>query len=134
MNFLNLCEELESKIQEVYEKGITPEDAEKLAAKFLYAQMVISRELRKADLDTKMRKTGVKALRAAVYLDTVKSQEKKPTEATISATIDTHGVVQQEQDSFDKAEVLKAELERYYDIFTNGHIYARGVAKGTFGG
>jgi len=122
MNLKELCQQLESEIQQSYEEGVTLEQAEKLAGKFLKAQMQVSAELTKADLDSRMRKSGVKAVRAAIYLDIVSKGDKKPTEATVSS----------EQDSYDRAEVTKAELERYYDIFVNAHIFYRGVAKGNF--
>lgn len=123
---------LEGKIQSSYEEGVTMENAEKLAAEFLRAMMLVSAELRTTDLDARMRKSGVKAVKAKAYLDIVTSQEKKPTETHIQSLIDTNGVVSEAQDNLDVAEVDKAELERYYDIFNNAHIYYRGIAKGKF--
>lgn len=125
---------LEDKIKATYEQGVTVDEAEKLAAEFLYAQMVVSAELTKADLDARMRKSGNKAIRAKAYLDIVSSSDKKPTETAISSMIEVDSVVTKCQDELDRAEVSKAELERYYDIFVNSHIYYRGVAKGNFGG
>lgn len=133
-NFEKLCQELESEIEQVYTNGITMEDAEKLAAKFLSAQLKVSAELKKVDLDSRMRRSGVKAVRGAAYLNILKTNEKKPTESAIDSMINTDSTVSAEQDAYDKAEVLKSELERYYDIFNNGHIYARGIAKGNFSG
>ena len=130
--FKQLCETLEAKIQKSYEEGVTLEEAERLAAEFLQAQLITSSELKKADLDTRMRKTGVKAIRAAVYLDTVNKAEKKPTEAAIEHTINISDIVEKEQSAFDKAEVEKDELTRYYNIFREGHIYYRGISKGKF--
>ncbi len=51
----------------------------------------------------------------------------------LSALVDSNEVVQQEQQSLDTAEVSRDELERYFDIFQNGHIHFRGLAKGSFG-
>jgi hypothetical protein len=96
--------------------------------------MVVSGELQKIDMDARMRKSGTKAVRAAVYLDESRKSDKKPTEATLAALVDTHEVVQGEQNGLDTAEANKAELERLYDIFGNGHIFFRGVAKGNFNG
>lgn len=110
------------------------EEAEKLAAEFLYAQMVLSAELRKYELDARMKKSGNKTIRAAAYINIVSGQDKKPTEAGISAIIETDEQVASQQNLLDTAEVDAAELERYYNIFTNAHIYYRGVAKGAFGG
>lgn len=134
MTFKTLCEELEKSIELVYTEGVTMEDAEKLASKFLYAQLQITKVLRDASLDARMRKSGVKAIRAGAYLEAASKGDKKPTEAALAATVDTHEIVQSAQDALDTAEVSREELERYFDIFENGHIFMRGVAKGQFGG
>lgn len=133
-NFEKICKELESEIEAVYQNGITMEAAEKLSGKFLFAQFQLSAELKKADLDSRMRRSGVKAVRAAKYLSIVDTTDKKPTVDHINSMIETDKVVSSEQDAYDRAEALKADLERYYDIFMNGHIYARGIAKGNFSG
>lgn len=131
-NFKNLCKALEEKIQNSYQEGVTLEQAEKLAGEFLHAQMIVSEELRKADLDSRMRKSGVKAVRAAIYLDTVSKADKKPTEAQIEHTINVNELVTGEQQAFDQAEVNRDELSRYYDIFLNSHIFFRSISKGRF--
>lgn len=128
----DLLKKLEAKIQETYEQGVTLEQAERLAAEFLAAQIQVSDALKKADLDSRMKKSGVKAIRAALYLDTAQTSEKKPTEAAIEATLNSNELVIGEQRLLDEAEVSKSELERYYDIFSNAHIYYRGVSKGRF--
>lgn len=132
-NFKKLCEQLEAKIQNSYEQGTTLEQAEKLAAEFLFAMMQVSTELKKADLDSRLRKAGVKAIRGAIYLEIVLKADKKPVEAQLSAMIDTDKLVIDEQAAYDTAEVEKAELERYYDVFNNSHIFYRGVSRGNFG-
>lgn len=124
--------ELEAKIKKSYETGVTVEAAERLAAEFLHAQLTISDLLKKTDLDARMKKSGVKAIRAALYLETVKGLDKRPTEATIEATLNSNELVIGEQRLLDEAEVDKAELERYYDVFSNAHIFYRGVSKGRF--
>lgn len=126
---------LEKKIQNSYEQGTTLEEAEKLAAEFLHAQISITDELKAKDLDARMRKSGLKAVRAALYTKLASNPEgKKPTEAAIDAMITSETLVQSEQDELDKAEVERDRLERYYNIFQNSHIFYRGVAKGQFGG
>lgn len=132
MSFAKLCKDLESKIIKSYEEGVSLEDAERLAAEFLYGQMAVSGELKKADLDSRMRKSGVKAVRAAIYLDEVKKGDKKPTEAQLTAILDSHEVVALEQQSFDTAEASRDELERLHNTFRDAHIHYRGVAKGKF--
>jgi len=132
VSFTKLCEQLEAKIQKTYEEGTTLEEAEKLAAEFLGAMMKVSSELKAKDLDSRMKKSGVKAVRAAAYLDIVQKTEKKPTETQIASMIDTDDLVSNEQYGLDKAEVERDDLKRYYDIFQNAHVFYRGVAKGSF--
>lgn len=134
MSFKELCQQLENKIQQSYTEGVTLEVAEKLAAEFLHVQMIISTELKKADLDARMRKTGVKALRAAIYMEAATKDPKKPSDVLLQAMVDMNELVQKEQNEYDKAEVETADLERYYNIFQNAHIYYRGIAKGNFNG
>ncbi len=126
-------QELEQILVQAYEGETTLAEAERLAARFLVAQMQISGVLRKASLDARMRKTGTKALRAAVYLEIVQKADKKPSEAQISATVDSEGLITTEQNAYDAAEVEAENLKRYYDIFTNAHIYMRSLARGSFG-
>lgn len=132
--FKSLISKLQDKITASYESGVTLIEAERLAAEFLSAQISISTELASKSLDSRMRKSGLKSIRAAVYLESSSKGDKKPTEAALSATVDSHTVVIQEQDGLDTAEVEVDELQRLYSIFTNAHIYFRGVAKGNFSG
>ena len=133
VSFDDMIASLTKTIETAYTEGVTADEAEKYAAKFLAAQLLVSNELTAADLDARMRKSGNKAIRARVYMEAKADTTQKLTEAGVQAIIDTHEIVQKEQDGLDAAEVRKAELERYYDIFLNGHIYMRGVAKGSFG-
>lgn len=132
--FQEICQELEAVILDSYENGTTMEQAERLAARFLHAQLVVSAELRKADLNSRMRKSGLKAIRSAVYIDAATKTDKKPTEAALSATVDLNDIVQGEQAAFDTAEVDRDDLERYYNVFGNAHIFYRSVSKGAYGG
>lgn len=124
--------ELEDKIESSYKLGTSTEEAESLAAAFLHAQLDVSERLKAASLDTSMRKSGLKAIRAAVYLEAAKAGDKKPSDVMLQAMVDSHEIVQQEQDAYDKAVAESEHLERYYNIFTNAHIYYRGIAKGSF--
>lgn len=132
MNFKAYLEELEAKIQKTYERGVSLEEAERLAGEFLSAQIKLSKELETLDLDSRMRKSGLKAVRGAAYLEIVSKGDKKPTESNIAAMIDTDKLVGQEQDNLDKAEVQRDSLERYYHIFQNAHLHFRAIAKGRF--
>ena len=131
MDFKQYCEKLENKIIASYEEGITMPEAEKLAAEFLAAQLQVSRELAKKDLDSRMRKSGVKAIRAALYTE-YRSKADKTTEAAVAAYLDAHELVVGEQNAYDEAEVERDELERVYNVLTNAHIFYRGVARGSF--
>lgn len=131
-NFEKFCKQLESKIQASYTDGVSLEQAEKLAAEFLGAMLTVSAELKVSDLDSRLRKSGTKAIRAAIYLDIVQKSEKKPTESQIAAMIDVDTLVKGEQESFDRAEVDRNELERIYSVFQNAHIFFRGVSRGKF--
>ena len=134
MNFLKLCEELTNQIQDSYESGITMEEAEKLAGKFLYAQIQVSEELKKSDLDARMRKSGLKAIRAAVYLDAATKGDKKPSDVLLEHLINQTPEVNQSQDGMDKAESERDHLQNYLNIFKDAHIHFRSIAKGSFGG
>lgn len=124
---------LEDKIKATYEEGVSLDEAEKLAAEFLHAQIVVSNELKKEDLNCRMNKSGNKAIRAAVYIAILSEADgKRPTEAQIAALVETDPSVKIQQKSLDDSEVKVGELERYYSIFQNAHIYYRGIAKGKF--
>lgn len=127
-----LVTELNADILRAYEESPTIEEAEKLAAKFLSAQIIISRALATADLDARMRKAGMKRVRAAVYTETVSKTEKKPTEVALASIVDMNDLVEGEQTGFDASEVERELLQNYYNICREGHIYFRGVAKGGF--
>ncbi len=132
MKFADYAKELEKDIQNAYESSPTIEEAEKLAAKFLTAQIRTGQELAAVDLDARMRKTGLKAVKAAMYLETASKGDKKPSDVLIGAVVDSDKVVAETQDGFDRAEVLRNELENYLSVFNDSHIYFRALAKGRF--
>lgn len=132
MNFKAYCQDLEAQIISSYEDGVTMDQAEKLAGRFLAAQLRVSEELTKLDLDSRLRKAGNKAVRAAAYLEIVQGSEKKPTEAQIGALIDTNPAVIEEQNGQDAAEVGRDELKRYYEVFRESHLHYRTISKGSF--
>lgn len=134
MTFQEFCDKLEAKIIASYEMGVSLEEAERLASEFLAAQLRVSAELKTSDLDARMRKSGIKAIRAEAYIRAATRGDKKPTEAAISAELDSDRDVLHHQNLLDEKEVNRDELERYYNIFQNAHVHYRNVAKGTFGG
>lgn len=125
-------DELENVLKHSYEESPTLDEAEKLAAKFLAAQVGIARELQNVELDSRMKKSGLKSIKAAVYLKNAQSADKKPSDVMLNAMVDTDQVVGEQQDLFDNAEVRKNLLENYLSICKEGHVYFRGIAKGRF--
>lgn len=130
--FLALCEELEKDIKDSYESSVTMEEAEKLAGKFLYAQLQVSQKLATTDLDARMRKSGLKAIKAAVYLDNVQGKEKKPSDTLLEQLVNSDAIVKGEQAAFDEAEVVRDQLQNYLNIFKEAHVHFRTIAKGRF--
>lgn len=133
MTFKQLCEELEASIQSSYEDGVSLDIAEKLAARFLYAQLQVSTELKKQDLNARMRKTGLKAIRAAIYMEAATKTDKKPSDTLLENQVNMNEIVQGEQESFDLAEVERDELERLYNVFQQAHHYFKGLSRGSMG-
>lgn len=125
-------EELQKDIQAAYENGTTVEDAEKLAAKFLWAQMHLSTAFRNADLDCRMRKAGLKAVKATVYLEEATKSEKKPTEATLTALIDQNQHVRSEQGGLDAAEVERDYFQNCLATLKEAHVFMRNIGKGRY--
>lgn len=129
-SFDKRCEELAQKIKDSYESSITVEDAESLSAEFLSAQLLLADQIRHADLDARMRKSGLKALKAAVYLEHATKSEKKPSDVMLQAIVDSEKMVQTSQDELDAAEVEVDRLKNYMDTFRNAHIYYRNIGRG----
>lgn len=127
-------EELVKDIQRSYEEGVTVEEAERLAGKFLHAQISASEEFRKADLDARMRKSGLKAVKAAVYMTNATKTEKKPSDTYLEAIINMDEIVIAEQKALDEAEVLVDQLRTYLSVFKEAHIHFRSIAKGAMNG
>lgn len=124
--------ELAKDIQDAYEQGVTLEQAERLAAKFLGAQIEVAEKLKNMDLDARMRKAGTKAAKAAVYLDEATKTEKKPSDVFLQALVDSNELVLGEQKRLDEAEVSRDELQNYFNIFKDAHIYFRGIGRGKY--
>ncbi len=130
----NYYEELAADIQRAYEESVSVTEAERLAAKFLGAQLKVANALQAADLDARMRKTGLKAIKSAVRVEEIKKHDKKPTEGALEDVVNLDPLVQAEQDAFDKAEVEAEMLKNYFNTFNAGHVFFRGIAKGSFNG
>jgi hypothetical protein len=126
--------ELAADVQRAYEDGTTIEEAERLAAKFLGAQLKIAEELAQIDLDSRMKKNGLKAIKSAVYMAAATAGEKKPSEGFLENTVNLSKEVCGAQDRFDAADSRKEALSIYLGIFKDAHIYFRGIAKGNYNG
>ena len=126
--------ECEQAIKDAYESSVTQDEAEKLAAKFLHAQLKVSAALRDADLDARMKKSGLKAVKAQTYVEECGKYDKKPTEAQLEAAINLSELVNKSQDEFDSAEVNRDYLLNLLSVFREGHQYYRAIFKGTFNG
>lgn len=119
-------------ITEAYESAVMMSDAELHAARFLGMQMLVADELAKADLDSRMRKNGVKALKAAIWFDAATKDEKKPSDKQLDATVDKDPKVQDEQRAYDGADARREALYNWLGILKDGHIFFRGIAKGKY--
>lgn len=123
------CKSLEQNILDAYEQGVTITDAEKLGAKSLHVQLAISAELAVVDLNRRMRKRGLKAIKSAVRMEEIKKHDKKPTEGYLDDIVNLSELVSGEENGFDDAEVEKEELERLFGVFHEAHLYFRNLAK-----
>lgn len=132
MKIREYFDSLEEKIVDSYTTSISMEGSERLAGEFLRAQLLASKELKNLDLDSRMRKASVKSLRAVAYKEASTTSDKKPTESALEHVINSHPVVQKEQDEYDKSEANKSELERYLNIFQQAHHYYKGLSKGEY--
>lgn len=128
----DLLEILTAKIKESYESGITMDEAEKLASEFLHAQLMIAAELKNLDLNARMNKTALKAIRAAIYMREATKSEKKPSDTFLNELINTDEIAISEQDRLDNAEVELDSLQNYFNVFKEAHIHFRTISKGKF--
>lgn len=132
-NIKSVCDSLKSKIQCSYESDTTVSEAERLAAEFLHAQMLLAEALKSVDLDARMKKSGFKAICAAVYMEAATKTDKKPSDTMLENIVQLSELVQSHRDSLDRTEVERDELQNYMSIFKEAHIYYRGIAKGLVG-
>ncbi len=129
---INQFEEYKSIIAAAYESQVTMDEAEKLAARFLHVQMVVAQELHNAELDARMRKTGLKTLKSAIRTNEISKCDKKPTEAVLDDAVNTSELVIGEQNALDAAEVHRDNLQNHLNIFKDAHIFFRAVSRGRF--
>lgn len=133
-SILKLCEDLSKDIKKAYEAPVTMEEAERLAAKFLGAQLSVAGEMQIVDLDARMKKSGTKAVKAAIYMEAATKGDKKPSDSFIQSVVDMSEITASSQNELDEAEVTRDALQNYYNVFKEAHIFFRGIAKGNFNG
>jgi hypothetical protein len=133
MSFEKTVKELEVIIHRAYAEGVTMQEAERLAARTLTVRLEISEQLKVADLDARMKKHGVKAVRAAAYLEEVAKHEKKPAEGMLDHVVNMQNSVAKEERIFAESEVERDLYQNYLEIFKDAHLYFRSIMKGTFG-
>lgn len=127
-----MLEEVTAQITNAYEEGITIPEAERLATRLLSAMLILTEELKVVSLDYRMKKSGVKSVRAAVFLAEVGRHDKKPSDSMLENVVAVSEQVQDEQTKYDEAEVEFQYLENYMSIFREAHIHFRSIAKGKF--
>lgn len=127
-----LINSLVDKVKSTYESSVTLDEAEKLAAEFLYGQMVISEQLKIVDLDARMRKSGYKAICAAIYMENATKSDKKPSDTLLQHLVEQNELVRGERNGLDEIEVERDRLQNYFNIFKDAHIYYRGISRGKF--
>lgn len=125
-------QDLSKIIQDAYETEVTMAEAEKHAARFLSMQIQLSSALKESDLNFRMQKTGLKALKAAVYLKEATKTDRKPSDVMLEALINQDKLVTSAQDEMDVAEVTKNDLQNQYDICHEAHVFFRGVSRGKY--
>ena len=129
-----MFEEVQALVDRAYDEEITMQEAEKLATRLLSVQMTIAKELATVKLDARMRKSGVKAVKAVAYLDEVKKHDKKPSDSYLEHVVNTNENVNKEQDAFDAADVNAETLETLLSVFKEAHIHFRSISRGAYNG
>lgn len=131
-DFNKFCVDLELDIAKAYESSATLDEAEKLAAKFLLGMIRVGNQLQRVNLDARMRKAGVKAIRAAVYLNEARATDKKPSDTLLEQVVNSSKEVRDAQNSMDTAEVESNRLDSLLQVCREAHVYFRGISKGRF--
>ncbi len=133
----NLEKELNSlkkSIESAYQEGVTIPQAEKLASKTLLVRMQLADEIQCNDLDARMKRQGVKAVRGQEYTRIATASDKKPTETAIESQINTSELVIDAENEYAIADTAKDRLQLYSGILADAHIFFRYTARGTFEG
>lgn len=127
-----LCSELKSIIEKAYTEGVTVMESERLAALTLSTRLELADMIKVKDLDARMKKNGVKVVRANAYMNEITEHEKKPSEGYLDHAINQDPLVRAEEKQYAEAEVECDRLTTYNDVFKDAHIYFRSIAKGNY--
>ena len=132
MNLNKTLQELQDTIARAYTEGVTMQEAERLAAHTLSVRLQIADHIKSSDLDARMKKHGVKAIRAQVYLEQIAANEKKPTEAWLESAVNMSDLVKAEETLYAESDTDTRRLETYSDVLKDAHIFFRKVMGGSF--
>lgn len=128
-----MCKEqisnLMNEVKKSYESPLTRDEAQKLAGQFLHAMFTLGEDMKVADLDSRNKKSALKALKATVYLEAATKTDKKPADSMLEAIVNSNISVQSEQNKLDDAEVLRDSLQTYFNIFKEAHVFFRGICE-----
>lgn len=123
--------ELETKMRIFYDTDFSISECEKLSSLACVLMMEIASELKRLDLDSRNRKTLLKAQRGSEYIDLLKTQDKKPTEAYLEHSLNISKEIINQQNQIDDLESEKLYYERMISTCEHAHVFFRGVAKNT---
>jgi hypothetical protein len=123
---------LRKAVEDAYSHGVSIEDAERMAAQTLSAQLDIAAALATADLDSRMKKNGMKTMKAKVYMEEIGKHDKKPSEGFLDQAVALDQTVAAATDMYEQADAYKEELTLYFGIFKDAHIFFRGISKGNY--
>lgn len=119
-------------VQEAYNCPPDLREAEKIATRFVGSMLDVSMDLQKADLNARMRRTGLKAIKAAVYMKNATATDKKPSDVMLNAQVDQDKLVIDEQNAYDEAEVAADYLRNLYNTLKEAHVHFRGISKARY--
>ena len=124
--------ELKATIDRVYNEGCTVLEAERLAAKTLSVRLEISDRIKEVDLDARMKKHGIKAIRAKEYMDELAKYDKKPAEGLLEHAVNLSELVGAAEGLYNNADTEVDRLKTYLGVFSDAHIFFRTIAKGSY--
>jgi hypothetical protein len=126
--------ELKATIDRIYNEGCTIIEAERLAARTLSIRLDISDRIKEVDLDARMKRHGVKAIRAQAYMDELVKYDKKPAEGLLDHAVNLSELVSAAEGLYSSADTEVDRLKAYLDVFKDAHLYFRNIARGTYEG